>query len=68
MARVLYDKKLVLDCNLGKDDKGKDIIKKLRFGDVNLNATNEKMYEVAQAMGALTVKMDTVYVEEKNSL
>lgn len=68
MSKILEDRKLVLACNLGKGEGGADIIKKMRYGNINLTATSEKMHEVAKAMGAVTVKLETVYKEERHSI
>lgn len=48
----------------GKDGNGRDIIKYQRFNNINLTATDEKLYNLGDALSAI-VKYPVVAIERE---
>ena len=65
---------LVLEYVGGKDEKGKDIIKKQSFNKISLSATNEKLFQVCKSLEILIgkpiikiYKADSNVIESSNN-
>lgn len=52
----------------GQDEKGKEIFKKQSFNKVNITATPEALYNVANAMAALLVSGSADIFKEEESV
>lgn len=66
-SAALTEVKLSVEVNLGKDDKGKDINKKTRFGDVRLDITDTEFYAAGQSIaGLLKGTLSRVQKEESS--
>lgn len=64
--RNIYEKNLVVACNIGKSSNGKNIIKKMRYGNINLSATPEKLHTVGKAISVVVKgELDGVFREDK---
>lgn len=67
MARaVLTKKSLILKYQNGEDDLGSPKFSTQRFSNVKVDAEDEKLYEVGQALGSLLVtKVNSIEKEDK---
>ncbi|MEL7597447.1 MAG: DUF1659 domain-containing protein [Clostridiaceae bacterium] len=52
----------------GQDEKGKDILKKQSFNKVNIAATADQLYNVANAMATLLVAGSADIFKEEESV
>lgn len=66
VTKTIDEVVLKITYNKGKDDKGKDIIKYQRFKDINLNATDEDIYAVGEALSEV-VNYPAVSVEREET-
>ncbi|SHF14143.1 DUF1659 domain-containing protein [Clostridium fallax] len=67
-SAALTEVKLSIEVNLGQDDKGKDINKKTKFGDVRLDILDDDFYAAGESISGLLKGTLTRIQKEESSL
>lgn len=62
------DKSLVIKYSIGKDEKGNDIFKKQRFSNINLEAADDAIFEVAKVIEGIIDSNQVYLIKEESNL
>lgn len=68
ITKTVNEVNLNIIYNKGKDDKGKDIIKSQRFKNVNLNLSEDILYEIGKSLSDLMNYSAISIDKEENSV
>lgn len=67
MEAIKLNKQLVLKYSTGKDKEGKDVFKKQSFSNVDLSATDEDIFAVADILQTL-IDSTLIYLLKEESV